>query len=146
MVVVVAVVVVGVVSRVVAGVRVMIVAQTRRKAFGGGQTLGCLLLTVTGSLTFIVVVCRTCQQCVMREGAFFQQHRRQWQNRGCNMIKLGACNKHVITLQKIWGHPLKTFPQAWHWISPGNPSFSTRLQLVNQRLAMPSSCTNYDYK
>lgn len=60
----VAVVVVGVVGRVVTGVRVMIVAKTRRKAFGGGKALVGLLLAIAGTLTFAIVVGRTCQRVV----------------------------------------------------------------------------------
>lgn len=70
MVVVVAIVVVSMVGRVVAGVRVMIVAKTRRKAFGGGQALVRFLLTIAGTLTFAIVVGRTCQRIVMRKRVF----------------------------------------------------------------------------
>lgn len=68
MVVVVAVVVVGVVGRVVGGVGVVVVAETRRKALGGGQTLGRLLLAVAGTLAFAIVVSRTCGGLGVRMG------------------------------------------------------------------------------
>lgn len=54
--VVVSVVVVSVVGGVVAGMWVVIVAQARREALRGGESLGRLLLAITGTLAFAIII------------------------------------------------------------------------------------------